>query len=236
MKTIYYAIQNVVNGKGSNVTKVLSLALGLTIGILLFSQIAFELSYDKCWTQWEQLAIVRIKNTVNHQPNERWSPSCEGTMSAALMENFPDKVQSVTSYTTALTNDLYKEDGTLLAPVQMYADSLFFRTLDIPVLEGNPIEDLKMPQSLYISESYAKEIELPLIMKNDYALRPFVRMVAEDIGHRCGKCYEMRFLETARQAAALAAEFTCRVVENTPAPTPFGVEFEKCLPMLCQLA
>ena len=158
MKTIYYAIQNVVNGKGSNVTKVLSLALGLTIGILLFSQIAFELSYDKCWTQWEQLAIVRIKNTVNHQPNERWSPSCEGTMSAALMENFPDKVQSVTSYTTALTNDLYKEDGTLLAPVQMYADSLFFRTLDIPVLEGNPIEDLKMPQSLYISESYAKEI------------------------------------------------------------------------------
>lgn len=50
-------------------------------------------------------------------------------------------------------------------------------------------------------ESYAKEIELPLILKNDYALRPFVRAVAEDIGHRCGKCYEMRLFETARQAA-----------------------------------
>ena len=50
-------------------------------------------------------------------------------------------------------------------------------------------------------EDYAKTIELPLILRNDYGLRPFVRAVAEDISHRCGKCYEMRFLETARQAA-----------------------------------
>ena len=50
-------------------------------------------------------------------------------------------------------------------------------------------------------QEYAQEIELPLIMKNDYGLRPFVRAVAEDIPHRCGKCYEMRFYETARQAA-----------------------------------
>ena len=46
-------------------------------------------------------------------------------------------------------------------------------------------------------EEYAKEIELPLIMKNDYGLRPFVRAVAEDIPHRCVKCYEMRFFEIA---------------------------------------
>lgn len=42
--------------------------------------------------------------------------------------------------------------------------------------------------------------------------------------------------KTARQAASMAAEFTRLVVENTPEATPFGVEFEKCLPMLCQLA
>ena len=38
--------------------------------------------------------------------------------------------------------------------------------------------------------------------------------------------------KTAREAAALAAEFTRRVVENTPDPTPFGTEFEACLPWL----
>lgn len=40
--------------------------------------------------------------------------------------------------------------------------------------------------------------------------------------------------KTTRQAAALAAEFTRRVVENTPRSTPFGTEFEGCLPWLWQ--
>ena len=48
---------------------------------------------------------------------------------------------------------------------------------------------------------YAQTIELPIIERNDYGLRPFVRTVAEDIEHRCVKCYEMRLFETARQAA-----------------------------------
>ena len=47
---------------------------------------------------------------------------------------------------------------------------------------------------------YAQDIRLPLLEKNEYALRPFVRMVAEDISNRCGKCYALRLFETARQA------------------------------------
>ena len=48
---------------------------------------------------------------------------------------------------------------------------------------------------------YATAIELPLIERNDYGLRPFVREVASDIERRCVKCYEMRLFDTARQAA-----------------------------------
>jgi predicted adenine nucleotide alpha hydrolase (AANH) superfamily ATPase len=47
---------------------------------------------------------------------------------------------------------------------------------------------------------YAETIDLRLIEKNDYALRPFIRAVAEDIEHRCGKCYELRLFEAAKQA------------------------------------
>ena len=50
-------------------------------------------------------------------------------------------------------------------------------------------------------QEYAKTIELPLILKDEYGLRPFVREVAEDIEGRCVKCYEMRLYDTARQAA-----------------------------------
>ena len=48
---------------------------------------------------------------------------------------------------------------------------------------------------------YAQTIELPVIERNDYGLRPFVRAVAEDIPHRCVKCYEMRLRQTAKTAA-----------------------------------
>ena len=49
--------------------------------------------------------------------------------------------------------------------------------------------------------TYAAAIELPLIERDDYGLRPFVREVAEDIAGRCVKCYEMRLFDTARVAA-----------------------------------
>ena len=48
---------------------------------------------------------------------------------------------------------------------------------------------------------YAEAIALPLIERDDYGLRPFVRAVAEDIDNRCGVCYEMRLFEAARQAS-----------------------------------
>lgn len=48
---------------------------------------------------------------------------------------------------------------------------------------------------------YTAEIGVPMIEQDDYGLRPFVRAVAANIDARCLTCYEMRFWETARQAA-----------------------------------
>ena len=48
--------------------------------------------------------------------------------------------------------------------------------------------------------TYAGEIGLTLLEKNDYALRPFIREVAGDIEHRCERCYDIRLGEAARFA------------------------------------
>ena len=48
---------------------------------------------------------------------------------------------------------------------------------------------------------YAQTIGLPLLERDEYALRPFVRQVAEDIAGRCVKCYEMRLFAAAEAAA-----------------------------------
>ena len=42
MKQLYYTIQTLLRGRGSNIIKVISLTLGLLVGILLFARVAFE--------------------------------------------------------------------------------------------------------------------------------------------------------------------------------------------------
>ena len=49
MKQIYYVIQALIHGRGANIIKVVSLGLGLTMSILLFSRVVYEQSFDTCF-------------------------------------------------------------------------------------------------------------------------------------------------------------------------------------------
>lgn len=46
-------------------------------------------------------------------------------------------------------------------------------------------------------EQYAKEIDLPLFVRDEYGLRPFLSEVWPEIDNRCGKCYAIRLFAAA---------------------------------------
>ncbi len=48
---------------------------------------------------------------------------------------------------------------------------------------------------------YASAIGLPLLLKDDYGLRPFLQAVGTQFDSRCEGCYRTRLEETARTAA-----------------------------------
>lgn len=50
-------------------------------------------------------------------------------------------------------------------------------------------------------EEYAKTIQLPLVIENNYGLRTFTKAVIDDLEHRCLYCYRVRLEQTARYAA-----------------------------------
>ena len=58
MKTIYYAIQNIIRGKDSTFIKVISLSLGLFLSIVLFALVGTELSYDSFYQGYEDIYVV----------------------------------------------------------------------------------------------------------------------------------------------------------------------------------
>ena len=73
----------------------------------------------------------------------------------------------------------------------------------------HPYQEYKARRDTLIG--YADQIGMELIVQEDYGLRGFVCAVAEDIDHRCEKCYEMRL----EQAANLR-----RKTDFPPSPPP----------------
>ena len=56
---------------------------------------------------------------------------------------------------------------------------------------------------------YAKQINMDLLIKEEYGLRSFVKNVASNIENRCVYCYEHRLEETARFAKENGFKYFC---------------------------
>ena len=71
--------------------------------------------------------------------------------------------------------------------------------------------------------TYAPAIGMELIVQEDYGLREFCRLMAEDLDHRCGKCYRLRLEQTARYAAAHGFEWFCTTLSISPMKDPIRI-------------
>ncbi len=73
MKQIYYVIQTLLRGRGSNIIKIISLGLSLTMSILLFSRVAYEQSFDTCYKDYDNLyqiwSVFTVKGESIHHKN-----------------------------------------------------------------------------------------------------------------------------------------------------------------------
>lgn len=162
MRQIYYSIRTLLRERGSNIIRIISLSLGLTIGILLFSQIAFELSYEKCYPEAERLAMVRCQMTnlstgeVMGDDGTNYDYTVFDPVAAVLAQDMPKEIESASCVYPFVEYSIYNEDKLLSDVNYIFVDTCFFQTFGIPVLKGNP-KDLIMPGSVFVSEHFARE-------------------------------------------------------------------------------
>lgn len=155
VRQLYYSILMLLRGRSNNLTKTVSLTLGLFIGILLFACVAFQLSYNRCFRQSEQLYLSYLTNTLNDVPDEG-TPYVYGPFAEALRENFPNEVEDATVMRERDICNYY--NGNIRLPaITIYADPHLFSALGIQVLAGKP-EDLQAPDAVFISRSLADKI------------------------------------------------------------------------------
>ena len=154
MKQLYYVIQTLLHGRNANVIKIVSLGLGLTMSILLFSRVAYEQSFDTCFKEHENLYQLWMRFNYNNEKT-KWDEMCIGKLAGGTFEALPNMIESATTVSTWLASDpIYYDEVKFDDPI-VVADSLFFQTMGIDVTNGNPVQDLQELDVIYLSDDLA---------------------------------------------------------------------------------
>lgn len=153
---LYHIIQSMLAQKGANAIKIVSVAVGLLVSTIVFSRLDYNYSYDTCFRDRDNLYQVWMSYEMNGEPLGPFT-SCVGKMGEGVMEALGDEIEGATLLCRFSLPPLYRGDrrfDTRLIGV----DSLFFQTMGIDVISGNPLKDLTVPNVVYLSESTARSI------------------------------------------------------------------------------
>lgn len=154
MKQLYYTLLTLLRGRNSTLIKVISLSLGLFVGVLLFSRIAFELSYNRGYKEADKLSNIMAtyhRNGVPDQPVQVvYFP-----VPATIIEHFPDEVESAT--VTRLHGETRFDVGSKRFKGEtVWADASFFHTMGITVASGD-VKELAIANIAFVSEEFARK-------------------------------------------------------------------------------
>ena len=147
-----------MNSISDKLIKILSLGIGLAIGIVLIAKVCFELSYDGFYKDVDR--IYRITENIIHQKGD--DPSDYSCTSGAIAPGFKAEVPGVeaaTRYTDVSNNHFYDESDNLITGVCLAVDTCFFNFFDRTILVGDPMHALqRWNKEVAVSRSFAEKL------------------------------------------------------------------------------
>ena len=136
--------------------KVLSLGIGLAVGIVLIAKVFFELSYDSFYKDIDR--VYTIRTWYSQHGDEHDYGQVSGAVSVGFMAEVPG-VEVGTRTTYVFNGDTYlDENGNKLKATLVCADTCFFKVFDRPILAGDPVKVLGKWGSVMVSRSFAEKM------------------------------------------------------------------------------
>lgn len=153
---LYYILHSMLAQKGANAIKIISVAVGLLVSILVFCRLDYNYSYDTCFPDRDNLYQIMMKYEINGQILGPVG-NCPGKLAECAIEALGNEIIAATAIGRIGLPDLF--DGDRRIDIRIVgADSLFFETMGMEVLLGNPSVDFATPYTLYLNESTAKQL------------------------------------------------------------------------------
>lgn len=153
MKQFFYATQNILSGRGNNLIKVVSLTLGLVVALVLFSKVAFEMSFDTSYPDADRIYQLVRKTSGDGKKIEQ-NPRLYAPVVRDLKAELPEIEMGTTTLSEANPTYLHIGDKVFREKV-LVADSHFFDVFGIKLLEGDPAL-LQLSTNIFLSRSTAK--------------------------------------------------------------------------------
>lgn len=142
--------------KNDILIKVLSLSIGLSVGIVLIAKVFFELSYDSFYKDIDR--VYTIRNYYSQHGDEHDYGQVSGAVPVGFMEEVPG-IEVGTRTTYVFNGDTYlDEDGNKLKATLVCADTCFFKVFDRPILAGDPVQVLGKWGCVMVNRSFAEKM------------------------------------------------------------------------------
>ena len=137
--------------------EILSLGIGLAIGIVLIAKVCFELSYDSFYKDVDRIYLIKADWVMGdqHKDGER--------ISGAVAPGFKAEVPGVEEATrlvlgSRIINYVDEEGNIVYKGKAIIADTSFFKVFSQPILAGDIVKTLNNKESLAISRSFAEKL------------------------------------------------------------------------------
>lgn len=150
------AVRVMLRNKGYSFINLFSLALGITAFAFLFLWIQNEFTYDQFHADKDRIYKAWNRMDANGKIN-CWDVTAR-VLAPTLKEEYTG-VESAVSYTAWGEQHLFiKGDKRLIKTSGAYADSAFLTMFSFPLLKGDARTAFKDPQSIVMTESFAREL------------------------------------------------------------------------------
>lgn len=183
----------------NNIIKILSLGVGLAMGLVLISKVYFEFTFDDFYPDAGTIYQVQTKGKVAGDDEPRMWTQVSGGIAPGLRDEIP-QIESATRFTYIMSNSsiLTSDKQRFSFNTAILGDTCLFDVLPRPIIAGNAKETLSIPGHILLARSVAERIGNPkdIIGKSVYfdkfqSLELIIGGVFEDIPENSHAHYDI---------------------------------------------
>lgn len=153
---ITIALRNFLRQKGFSILNTIGLSIGLAVSMLILIKVSFELKYDRFHKDYDN--IYRIVSDINNGGQEIKVSMSPAILSAELKKAYPEITDFARIYINRETLPIKLDEAVFDKANVIYTDSTFFHFFSFKLLEGDPLQILKVSDVVVISSSWAKKL------------------------------------------------------------------------------